>query len=140
MKTRSDFMRRTSLKTLAFGMAITGFTFLSQAQWVAYNDHSPGSIGTQTAPNTTTNNIRLQTSAPLKNSTNGAVLPVNLAITRSGTGISYANLGANAQGGTPLATVFSTNVYFGSSLDSNVAITNSTVTYTFTGLNPAKRY
>src|SRR5258706_5259858 len=140
MKTRSDLMRRTSLKTLAFGMAIVGTTFISQAQWVAYNDHAPGSIGTQTHTNATTNNIRLGTSGPLKNIANGTNLPVTLSITRSGTGISYATLGASPLSATPLFSSFSGFVFFGSSTDSNVELTNSTVTYTFTGLNPAKRY
>jgi len=131
-------MRRTYLKTLALGAAFVGFASLSPAQWVAYNDHVPSS---GTSPNATTNNIRLGTTGPLKNIATGASLsPVNLAITKSGTGITYTISGASPVAGTPLYNTFNTFVSFAAATDSNVELTNSTVTYTFTGLNAAKKY
>jgi len=59
-------MRRSSIKSAAFGMALLALASVSHADWVAYNDHVPGVLGSQTHTNATTNNIRLQTSGPLK--------------------------------------------------------------------------
>src|SRR3954462_14870371 len=101
MKTTSDFMSRISLSTIA--LSLFAFTAVSRADWVAFNDHSPGS-GTST--NATTNSIRLQTSGPLKNIANGTNLPATLAITTSGTGITYNNSGASPAAGNPLGDTF----------------------------------
>src|SRR5690242_3490776 len=99
MKTTPNIMRRTYLKTLALGAAFVGFASLSPAQWVAYNDHVPGS---GTSPNATTNNIRVGNTGFLKNISTGASLaPANLAITKSGTGITYTISGAGPVVGTP---------------------------------------
>jgi len=121
--------------TLSLAMALFGFS--ARAEWVAYNDHVPGS---GTSPNATTNNIRLQTSGFLKEITTGTNLPVTLSITRSGLGITYTISGTGPAPGTPLYSAFNTFVSFTAATDSNVEITSSTVTYTFTGLNPSKRY
>src|SRR3954453_11716485 len=80
MNTRSDLMRRTPITLATFGMALLALASVSvsRADWVAFNDHVPG---TGTSTNATTNNIRSQTIGPLKNIVNGTNLPVTLAIT-----------------------------------------------------------
>src|SRR3954470_10447855 len=149
MKTRLDFMRRTTLKTLAFGIALLSLASASHADWVAFNDNIPSYGGTTalTSPNATTNNIRLQTSSFLKEITTGTNLPVRLAITHSASGLSYSAFGGNPVSGTPLFNTFNGFVSFGSVTQSvtdfNVEFTNgspATVTYTFTGLNPNRKY
>src|SRR2546425_1068541 len=144
MKTRFDFMRRTFLKTLAFGIAILSLASASHADWVAFNDNIPGP---GTAPNTTTNNIRLQTSGLLKEIVTGTNVPATLSITHSASGVIYTAFGQNPFPNTPLYNVFNNFVTFGSVTpsvpDVNVELTNGslgTVTYTFSGLNPSKRY
>src|SRR4051794_16270001 len=99
MKTRLDFMRRTSLKTLAFGIALFTLASASYADWVAFND-TVAAAGT--SANATTNDIRLQTSGFLKNIVNGTNLPVTLAITRGGTGIFDTSFGNSPPVGSPL--------------------------------------
>src|SRR3954468_9105813 len=89
------------------------------ADWVVYNDHSPGS---GTSPNATTNNIRLQTISPLKEITTGSNLPVPLSITRAGTGVTFNNSGASPGAGTPMGNAFNGFVSFGVGTDSNVEI------------------
>jgi len=132
-------MRRTSIKSAAFGMAFLALASLSHADWVAFNDHVPG---TGTAANTTTNNIRLGTSGPLKNIVSGTNLPVNLAITHTASGLSYTASGAGPAPNTPIYNAFNGFVTFSSGTDCNVELTNvaATVTYTFTGLNAARKY
>lgn len=133
-------MRRTSLKTLAFGISLIGLATVSNAQWVAFNDHAHGG---GTSAFATTNNIRLQQSGPLKNILNGTNLPVVLSITNNGgSGITFALNGVNPAVGTPAYNTFRNPsvVEFGATPDNIVQITNSTVTYTFSNLNPNKRY
>src|SRR5438874_3261174 len=142
MKTRLDFMRRTSFKTLAFGIAILSLASFSYADWVAFNDNIPGPA---TSPNATTNNIRLQMSGPLKDVVAGTNLPVTLSVTHSATGLNFIAFGLNPAPNTPLANTFNNFVVFGSvgsASDANVEMTNalSTVTYTFTGLNTNRKY
>src|SRR2546423_2768847 len=103
MKTRLDFMRRTSLKTLAFGIALFTLTSASYAQWVAFNDQGAGA---GTSPNATTNDIFAQSSGPLRNIANGANLPAILTIARAGTGFFYVNSGATPPPGSPLYNAF----------------------------------
>jgi len=118
-------------------------TAVSRADWVAFNDNTPGPT---THPNATTNNIRLQMSGPLKDITTGTNLPVTLAITHSSSGLTYSTFGLNPVANTPLYNSFNGFVVFGAvsgATDANVELTNgalSTVTYSFSGLNPAKRY
>src|SRR5437016_3891446 len=112
MKTRLDFMRRTSFKTLAFGIAILSLASASYADWVAFNDNIPSS--TATSPNATTNNIRLQTSSFLKDIVAGTNLPVTLAITHSASGLNYTPFGQNPFPNTPLYNIFNGFVTFGS--------------------------
>src|ERR1051325_2115142 len=145
MKTTSDFMPRISLKTFALATALLASTSISRADWVAFYDHTPGTIGTQTHSNATTLKIPSSTNGPvstnlvLKEITTGTNIGVTLTISRTGTNIFYTAGGASPAAG-PMTNTFNGFVFFGSAADSNVEITNSTVTYTFTGLNPAKRY
>ena len=72
------------------------------AQWVAYNDHAPGVIGTQTHIKATTYNARgtLQTNAGyMKDIETGTDLPVSLTITTSGS-ISYGSTAGVPNAGT----------------------------------------
>src|SRR2546428_13271535 len=100
-------------------------------QWVAYNDQLAGS---STSPNATTNDIRQQTSGPLKNIANGTNLAVTLSITHSNSGVFYTTFGMIPPAGSPLYNAFNGFVFFGgagASGDANVEITtNAAVTYT----------
>src|SRR5262245_10594928 len=110
------------------------------AQFVAFNDHAPGA---GTAPNTTTWNAlgEAASSGPLKNITTGATLPVTLTITRSATGVTGAATQGDPAPGTPLYTTFNGFVDFQGTPNPSVQVESGGVlTYTFTGLNPSKRY
>src|SRR5437660_6931137 len=114
----------------------------ARAQFVAFNDHAPG-IGTH--PNATTWNIfgnAPGASGSLKDINNGSLLPITLTITRSGT-VNAAPNGANPNAGTPLYNTFNGYVDFAGAGDADAVAQvtgSSTVTYTFTGLNPNKSY
>src|SRR3954451_24204673 len=101
-----------------FGVFLALFCLagMARADWVAFNDHVPGTSGTQTHINTTTNNIRLQSSGFLKNIANGSNLPVVLSITRNGSGVTFGNGGSSPVVGTPLSQ-FNGYVYFGTGTD-----------------------
>ena len=117
----------------------------AQAQFIAFNDHAPGTIGVTTSSNATTWNIFGNSpgaSGALKDIIAGTNLPVVVTITRTGT-VAASSPGANPAAGTPLYNVFNGYVDFsgGTNTDAVAHVTGSaTVTYTFTGLNPYKTY
>src|SRR5437762_10157069 len=107
-------MRRIFLRTLASILALLGLTSISQAQWVAFNDHVPG-VGTH--PNATTLKIPAvggptSTNMLLKNIGNGTNLPVTLTITRSSAGVTYNANGSGPASGTPMFNTFNGFVSF----------------------------
>ena len=128
---------------VSFGLVDT-----CRGQWVAFNDHVPGAIGTQTHSNATTLKIPsssglTSTNILLKDVATGTNLNVMLTITRIGTGVLYNANGSSPAVGTPLYNTFNGFVYFGAAPDSNVELRNTNsdiVTYTFSGLNPSNRY
>jgi hypothetical protein len=121
-------------------------TVLSQAQWVAFNDHAPG---TGSGQYTTTWNVEGQPpgrTGPLTNAVAGvlplgAQLPVTLTITVAGN-VTYEGAQGNPSPGTPLYNVFNGFVDFTGTPNPSLALNGAgaTVTYTFTGLDPNKRY
>lgn len=111
-----------------------------QAQFVAFNDHAPGP---GTSPNATTYDIfgNGPQSGPLKDVKTGATLPVILTITTSDGGLSPAGTQGSPAPGTPLYEAFNGFVDFQGTPSPSVELTpGGLVTYTFTGLNPNKRY
>src|SRR3954471_3458965 len=118
---------------------IFGVNHAMRADWVAFNDHVPGTIGTQTHSNATTLKIPSTTNGPvstnivLKDITAGTNVGVTLTISRTGSSVLYNGGGATPVSGTPLYNAFNGFVFFSAGADSNVEITNSTVTYAFTG-------
>src|SRR5947207_1776428 len=114
---------------------------ISQAQFVAFNDHAPGS---GTAPNTTTWNVEGQPPGRtgfLTNINTGAGLPVILTITVSGN-VTFEGTQGNPSPGTPLYNTFNGFVDFTGTPNPSLALNGAlaVVTYTFTGLDPSKRY
>src|SRR2546426_11912632 len=100
-------MRRILLQTLAWSLAFIGLTSVTEAQWVAFNDHVPGNIGTQTSSNATTLKIPVvggptTTNIALKNVSNGTNLPVTLTISRSANGVLGQSQASIPASGTPL--------------------------------------
>jgi hypothetical protein len=128
-----------SCAKLAVGLLIAPIAI--QAQFVAYNDHAPGP---GTGPNTTTWDVfgnAPGSSGPLKNVLTGANLPVTLTITTSNTSIGAAGTQGVPAPGTPLYETFNGFVDFQGSPSPSIEITEGgAITYTFTGLNPNKRY
>jgi hypothetical protein len=133
-------------KSAASGLmlaAVLGLPGLASGQFVAFNDHVPGTIGTQTHANTTTWNVA--NAAPgatglLKDITSGVNTPVTVTITLTGTP-TYGGTAGVPNAGSPLATTFDGFVYFGSGTQSAVQVpTGVIVTYTFTGLDVGKHY
>ena len=133
-------MRNLSLSGLLVACALVS-PLQTAAQFVAYNDHAPGA---GTSPNATTWDAfgnAPGSSGPLKDITTGANLPVTLTITSTGAGVSAANTQAVPSPGTPVYATFNGIVDFGGSPSSSIELTpGGVVTYTFTGLNPNKRY
>ena len=111
---------------------------VGQAQWVAFNDHAPG-------PGTHTNTTRFNIFGPddgtnglLRDVNTGFILPTRLSISRVGPSLD-GRLGTNAAAGTPLYDAFQGYVDF-SGNSCYVTTTNGRVTYSFSGLDPAKLY
>src|SRR5439155_20879454 len=99
---------RKAILVAAVSMTLlTGAT--AKGQWVAYNDQIAGAT---TSPNATTNDIRQQTTGPLKNVANGTNLPVILSITRSEIGLFYTSFGNAPPVGSPLYDAFNGYVFF----------------------------
>ena len=121
------------------------FSSLAHAQFVAFNDHAPGTIGVTTHSNATTWNIfgnAPGASGALKDINSGTNLPVTVTITRTGT-INTSSTAGNPGAGTPLYNTFNGYVDFQGAGNSDAAgqvVGVATVTYTFTGLNPNKTY
>src|ERR1044071_2033589 len=109
------------------------------AQFIAFNDHAPG---TGTHSNASSwSCLVVPTGGLLKNIATGSDTPVSLNISRTGTG---AATGGSAAGypqiGTPAQITFTNYVDFIGSPGAAVQISNVVLHYTFSGLNPAKRY
>jgi hypothetical protein len=115
-------------------------------QWVAVNDHGPGP---GTHPNATRYNA-LGTddgsSGPLRDLITGTNLPVVLTITRSGF-VNNDPFGADPPAGTPLLAIFDGLVDFaGNPTNNNFGMARGPippagmVTFTLSGLDPAKSY
>ena len=140
MIVRSIQGRALSRAACLFALALVT-QVVGLAQFVAYNDHAPGA---GTSPNTTTYDIFDNppgASGPLKDSKTGATLPVVLTISNSGTSIAPASTQGSPAAGTPLYNAFNTFVDFQGTPNPSVELTEGgLVTYTFTGLNPNKRY
>jgi hypothetical protein len=117
----------------------------AKGQFVAFNDHAPGTIGVTTHSNATTWNIFGNSpgaSGALKDVVSGATLPVTVTITRSGI-VNASTSAGNPSPGTPLYNTFNGYVDFLGAGDADAAAQvtgSSTVVYTFTGLTPGKVY
>lgn len=114
---------------------------ISTAQFVAFNDHAPG---TNTAVNTTTWNVNGDApgrTGPLKEITTGLNLPITLTITVSGNMTGEGSQALPAAG-TPLYQAFNGFVDFTGTPNPSLALNGAgaVVTYTLTGLDPNKRY
>src|SRR5207237_10461003 len=97
---------RTWFQGLITGTALAFSIAVSHAQFVAFNDHAPGS---GTAPNTTTWNVEGQPpgrTGALKNINTGAELPVILTSTASGS-VTFEGSEGRPSDGPPLCTLFS---------------------------------
>jgi hypothetical protein len=135
-----------SILVKRFGLfpALFGFVLTANSQFIAFNDHIPG---TGTGPNVTTwsvntNNIVVNPNPlPLKDVTSGATLGVTLQYITNR--VAFANSSANPFPGTPAYTNFHGYVDFGSGSGSSielVALQNSAVTNVLSGLDTNKIY
>ena len=122
--------------SLRIGLAILLVPFFppASAQWIAFNDHAPGT-------GTHTNASRLHVTAVgnpasgfLRNISSGTNLPVTLSITTNAAVLMQSSA-ANPAPGTPLANVFGGFVDFaGTPWTSAEVAGTALVTYTFSGL------
>ncbi|HWH70954.1 MAG TPA: hypothetical protein VNT26_16315, partial [Candidatus Sulfotelmatobacter sp.] len=118
---------------------------LARGQFVAFNDHAPGTIGVTTHSNATTWNILRSSpgaTGPLEDIDTGAALPVTVTITTNGF-LTAGSTGANPGTNTPLYNTFNGYVDFRAAGRSDAVVhifSNAVVTYTFTGLNPNRAY
>jgi uncharacterized delta-60 repeat protein len=133
-----------SLSIFAICLATLAVGSVARGQWVAFNDHDSGP---GTSPNATLyNNLGAEsgTGGFLKNILTGTNLPVTLTITtNAGTAssIKLDSSGPSPATGTPLANTFDGFVDF--TTDVNLALDNvynQSITYTFSGLDPTKKY
>src|ERR1044071_5873209 len=108
-------------------------------QFIAFNDHAPGS-GTHSNA-TTWSCLVVPTGGALKNVANGVDTPVTLNISRTGVGTATGGSTAGyPQIGTPAQITFTNYVDFVGSPGAAVQISNVVLHYTFSNLDPAKRY
>lgn len=113
----------------------------TSAQFVAYNDHAPGA---GTSPNATSWDVFGNPPGAtgfLKDSKSGTNLPVTLTITVSEAGVLPAGTQGSPAAGTPVFNAFNGFADFQGAPNPSIELTpGGLVTYTFTGLNPNKRY
>jgi hypothetical protein len=139
-------MRWSQMSRLLIALSLIGLPFLGRSQWVAFNDHAATNT---THANATrwnvfgTANGAPGASGPLKNIATGANLPVSLSI--SNFGADPAGTQGQPAAGTPTYNAFNGFVNFEGLPSPSVeleidATTTNVVTYTFTGLNTARRY
>ncbi|HWV99717.1 MAG TPA: lamin tail domain-containing protein [Candidatus Acidoferrum sp.] len=140
-------------KSSPLGRLLQGSTLLlpllapaiARSQFVAFNDHAPGTIGVTTSSNATTYNIFGRApgaSGPLKDISSAVSLPVTLTITTNGNVVASPSA-ANPSPGTPLFNIFNGYVDFQGAGNPDAAAQlypNATVTYTFSGLNTNRTY
>ena len=125
--------------TVTQTLSVSFLVFISaaQAQFVAFNDIG---VGPGSSSNATSYSLSAPVSGALKNVTNGTNLPVSVTVT--GLLTVASTTGDVPDPGTPAYTVFSSYVDFAGTgtVQYEVTGTVSILTYTFSGLNPAKEY
>jgi hypothetical protein len=114
---------------------------VSNGQFVAFNDHAPGP---GTSPFTTTWNAEGNSpgrTGLLMDVSTGRQLSVRVTIAANGNA-TYEGAQGNPAPGTPLYNTFHGFVDFGGSPNPALALNGAgaAITYTFTGLDPSKRY
>jgi alpha-tubulin suppressor-like RCC1 family protein len=122
-----------------------GFLFASagmlSAQWVAFNDHAPGS---GTHAHATRYHVFANGSpaaGQLRNISNGTNLLTMLTITRSASGVVANDSYGTPASGTPLFNVFNGLVDFGGTPSPSIEVSGAgVVTYTFSNLDSSRRY
>ena len=125
---RQFIMLRASILVL-----LVSFLPPASAQWIAFNDHGPGTLTHSNASRFHIFAGGNPASGFLRNISSGTNLPVTLAITTNGVA-KNASTGTPAPG-TPLANVFGGYVDFGGSPDASAEVAGAgVVTYTFSGL------
>jgi hypothetical protein len=134
----------TRLYAAALAMALIMTNGSALAAWVAFNDHA---AGTGTHLNTTRwNAFNTAAGAPgasglLKHIATGTNLPVTLTITTNNFGVGPAGVQAQPAPGTPAYNVFNGFVDFQGTPNPTIELDGAGfVRYTFSGLNPARRY
>jgi len=142
LKFMPKIMRWSQTSRLLLALSLFGLPMIGRSQWVAFNDHAATNT---THANATRWNVfgtlngAPGASGPLKNITSGANLSAVLTI---------SNFGAAAEGafgplqpGNPTYSVFNGFVDFGGTPNPSVGLTGgNVVTYTFSGLDPSKKY
>ncbi|HMJ91041.1 MAG TPA: immunoglobulin domain-containing protein [Candidatus Acidoferrum sp.] len=130
------------MSRLLFALSLFGLPLIGKSQWVAFNDHA--ATNTTHVNATRWNVFGTANGAPgasglLKNISSGANLPVTLTIANSGA--SAAGTQGQPAVGTPTYNVFNGFVNFQGTPTPSVELTGpDVVTYTFSGLNTARRY
>ena len=143
-----------AITTLATMAAALGEAQAQTTNWIAYNDHRPGTTpigGWVTAPNVTGYNMGAPSDtpdSPLTDFRTGLPLAATVSFTRTGGPDDFGAIGPSVRTNTPMAQVFFkicnlqndgiVGVRTTNSVPSNA--TESYVTIKFGGLNPAKRY
>src|SRR3954466_3170406 len=136
--------RNSAVKILAALLLGCGAAGPAHAQFVSFNDHYSGPA---THPNATAWNVfgttggAPGTSGPLRDINSGTTLGIVLAITTNNAVQGGTTSGAPSPG-TPAYPAFNNYIDFGNgTLNHAIQIpAGATVSHTFTGLNPAKRY
>ncbi|MGC9036341.1 MAG: immunoglobulin domain-containing protein [Verrucomicrobiia bacterium] len=145
MKT-TNIYRAVYATMAAVGITVVTSAFSQTTNWVAINDHHRGTTSSPYANfyNPLLNDAGL--SGPLTNTVAYAVLPqgartpASINITTNGASSQAGAMGAPAAG-TPAGNWFLPYVNFGSGNRDAIQLSGtSTITYTFTGLDPVKKY
>jgi len=111
------------------------------ASWTAYDDHTPGP---ETGANVAAYNLRTAGGGPLSDQASGVLLPAGLQVTPARNPIAV-RYGAEPATNTPAWQVFNGYVDFFTSNSADngsllYAVSNQSITLTFTNLDPAKDY
>jgi len=134
-------MQKSLLTKIVSIWAVLACVPAANAQFVAFNDHD---AGPGTAPNTTTYSADPAagtSTGALKNISTGATLPVTLTVTVGGN-VTFEGTQGNPSPGTPAYVAFNGFVDFQGTPNPSIALNGAgaTYSYTFTGLDPNKRY
>jgi len=121
--------------------ALFGTASTASAQWISFTDYAPGAGTAANTLSITSIPVSPEVGVALKDINSGANLTPTVTAFYSGN-VTFEGFQGNPAPGTPLYTVFNGFVDFAGTPSPSIALNgaDAVLTYTFSGLDPSKRY